>query len=281
MILFRRIPRHGIVLSALLVLAAGSAHAASYNLSGMLTNAGFESGLTNWNYTGAGVNPNTYLTNAEWAAQSWSSSSPFYTDAALAGYYPGRPWGHDPNITHIDQTGFPDVTTVISAPSGAHFVGSRQDGYEGHYRRHSSEPAQPAGGFYDTNFQLTSINIPGTFLSGDTFTLTVWAVRGRTKQDWAQNNASSAGSASSLSARLAGGTFVTPSFNFTNWGNDGVWASQTFTWTLQSNTSNIRIVLTGQNSNHHRFVAADIEWEDTLPTEQKTWGGIKALYGGK
>jgi len=268
--------------ACVIALAAFPAYAANYNLATMVTNSGFETGLTGWSYTGAGVNPTTYLTASEWSTQTWSSSSPFYSDALLATYYPGRPWGHDPNITHIDQTGVPgDATVVIAAPNGAHFVGTRQDGYEGHYRRHPSEPAQPAGGVYDTNFQLRSDATPGTFLAGDTFTLKVWAVRGRTGQDWAQQNASSAGSASEVSVRLTGGTFVTPSFDFTNWAADGVWASQTFVWTLSANTSSIRVQVTGQNHNHHRFVAADLEWEPSLPTRQSTWGQVKALYSGK
>jgi hypothetical protein len=274
-----RIFKSCLLLSAVLALAAAPADATNYNLSTMLANPGFESGMTNWNYTGAGVNPNTYLTNSEWSSQFWSASSPFYTDAALATYYPGRPWAVDPNITHIDQTGVPgDATTVIGAALGLHFIGSRQDGYEGHYRRHSSEPPQPAGGFYDTNFQVTSDAISGSFLAGDTFTLKVYGVRGRLNQDWGQANANTPGSASTLSARLTGGTFVTPSFNFTSWTTDGIWASQTFTWQLQSNASSIRVVVTGQNGNHDRFVAVDLEWEPSLPTEQKTWGAIKALY---
>lgn len=278
------LPRPAAALAACCIIALGAlpARAANYNLATMVTNSGFETGLTGWSYSGAGVNPTTYLTASEWSTQTWSSSSPFYSDALLATYYPGTPWGRDPNITHIDQTGVPgDATVVITAPNGTHFVGTRQDGYEGHYRRHPSEPAQPAGGVYDTNFQLTSAQVSRTFLAGDTFTLTVWAVRGRTGQDWAQQNASSAGSASEVSVRLTGGTFVTPLFSFTNWAADGVWASQTFNWTLSSNTSNVRVVLTGQNHNHHRFVSADLDWQPTVPTQQSTWGQVKALYSGK
>jgi hypothetical protein len=227
------------------------------------------------------VNPNTYLTGAEWSPQSWSASSPFYTDAALAAYYPGKPWGVDPDITHIDQSGFPgDPTTVITGAEGAHFVGSRQDGYEGHYRRDPSEPAQPSGGYYDTNFQLTSEVISGSFHAGDTFTFKVWGVRGRVGQDWGQQNASSAGSASKLSARLTGGTFQTASFDFTNWAADGNWAYQIFTWQLTANTSSVRVVVTGQNHNHSRFVAVDCHWEPTVSTERSTWGAVKALYAG-
>ena len=271
----------GLVYGGLFLATAGipSAFATSYNLSGMLSNPGFESGLTGWTYTGAGVNANTYLTDPEWAAQSWSSSSPFYTDANLALYYPGRPWGLDPDITHVDQTGVSgDPTTVISAPVGSHFVGSRQDGYEGHYRRLGSEPPQPPGGFYDTNFQVTSSNLPATFLAGDSFTLTVWAVRGRLWQDWGQENASSSGSASTITVRLTGGTFVTPAYDFTNWAADGVWAQQTFTWTLSANTPGIRVVITGQDKNHDRFVAVDCNHEPVLGTESRTLGSIKALY---
>lgn len=271
-----------LVAVCLVTLGVLPTHAAVYNLATMVGNSGFETGLTGWSYTGDTVNATTYLTASEWSTQTWSTSSPFYSDAALAGYYPGTPWGRDPNITHIDQTGVAgDATTVITAPLGLHFVGSRQDGYEGHYRRDVSEPAQPAGGDYDTNFQLTSAAVSRSFLAGDTFTLTVYAVRGRTGQDWAQQNASTTGSASELSVRLSGGTFVTPLFNFTNWAADGVWASQTFTWQLSANTSSIRLLVTGQNHNHHRFVAADLDWQPTVPTRPSTWGGVKALYSNQ
>jgi hypothetical protein len=277
-----RTPCKALFALCLIAFAAFPAHATNHPIESLLGNAGFESGLTGWSYTGAGVNPNTYLTNAEWSAQSWASSSPFYTDAALAGYYPGKPWGLNPNITHIDQsTVAGDPTVVIGAPSGSNFVGSRQDGYEGHYRRDPSEPAQPAGGFYDTNFQLTSVVITGSFLAGDTFSLTVWGVRGRLRQDWGVPNANTPGSASTLSVRLTGGTFVTPAVNFANWSADGNWASEQFTWQLTANTSSIRVVLTCQNSNHDRFVATDFNSQPPLGTSKTTWGAIKALYSGK
>ena len=262
----------------LAVLGGQSAQAAQYDLLGLFPNANFESGLTGWNYTGAGVNANTYLTSAEWSGQTWSASSPFYTDAQLAAYYPGKPWGLDPNITHIDQTGVTgDPTTTITAAVGAHFVGSRQDGYDGHYRRDVSEPAQPDGGYFDTSFQLTSIPISGSFQAGDIFTLTVWGMRGRLRQDWGTPNASTPGSASKLTARLTGGTFQTAIFEFTNWAADGNWAMQVFSWQLQSSTSSIRIVITGQNQNHDRFVAVDLGMA-TVGTQPATWGTIKGLY---
>jgi len=271
------------LLSAVLMLCFSilyglPAQAAQYDLANLFANAGFESGLSGWSYTGAGVNPNTYLTNAEWSGQTWSASSPFYSDAQLATYYPGKPWGLDPNIIHIDQTGVPgDPTKTITASVGAHFIGSRQDGYDGHYRRDAGEPAQPDGGYFDTNFQLTSNPITGSFQSGDILTLTMWGVRGRLRQDWGTPNASTAGSASKLTARLTGGTFQTASFEFTNWAADGIWGMQTFTWQLQSNASSIRIVITGQNQNHDRFVAVDLGVAP-VSTEPMTWGAIKHLY---
>jgi hypothetical protein len=267
-----------IVLGFCLVLLGGRpAQATQYDLTGLFANASFESGLGCWSYTGAGINV-TYLTNAEWNAQTWSTSSPFYTDAQLAIYYPGKPWGLDPNITHIDQTGVPDdPTTTITAAAGMHFIGSRQDGYDGHYRRDASEPVQPDGGYYDTNFQLTSDPINGSFQSGDTFILTVWGVRGRLRQDWATPNASTPGSASKLTARLTGGTFQTASFDFTNWAADGRWAMQVFTWQLQASTSSISIVITGQNQNHDRFVAVDLGLPP-VSVQPSTWGLIKELF---
>ena len=147
--------RPAAALATVCLLAFGvlPAHATNYNLATIVNNSGFETGLTGWSYTGHTVNATNYLTLSEWSLQTWSASSPFYSDAALAGYYPGTPWGRDPNITHIDQSTIAgDPTTVITAPVGSHFIGSRQDGYEGHYRRDVSEPAQPAGGDYDTNF---------------------------------------------------------------------------------------------------------------------------------
>ena len=274
---FRRLA--AVVPAAVVLASAAPAFAANYDLCAIHPNTGFESGgLTGWTYTNPQVNVNTYLTLAEWTAQTWSGSSPFYTDAQLAAFYPGRPWGLNPNITHIDQTGFAgDPTTTLIAPVGANFVGSRQDGYDGHYRRDPSEPAQPAGGFYDTNWQITSGSIAGPFVSGDTFTLRVWGNRGRLKTDWAQNNASSAGSASSLNVRLVGGTYVAPVVDFTAWGPDGQWAMQVFTWTLTSSAASIRIRVTGQNSNHHRYVAYDA-CDPSTPAAPTTWGYIKSQY---
>jgi len=260
-----------------LIWTSTPALATGYNLDALSPNASFESGLANWNYTGAGVHSDTYLTNAEWSAGTWSSSSPFYTDANLALYYPGKPWGLNPNITHIAQTGFPGPTVTIAAPVGTKFVGSRQDGYEGHYRRDQNEPPQPAGGFYDTNWQLTSSSIAGPFVSGDTFTLIVWGVRGRLNQNWSQENASSAGSASTLTVRLLGGSYLAPTMTFTNWAADGQWAQQTFVWQLTSNTPSIQIQVTAQNKNHDRFVAYDAGMAPT-PVESSTWGRIKASY---
>ena len=267
-----------VVLAPIVLAWAAPASAANYDLCAY-PNAGFDAGgLTGWTYTNPQVNVNTYLTLAEWTAQTWSGSSPFYTDAQLATFYPGRPWGLNPNITHIDQTGFAgDPTTTLVAPSGSNFVGSRQDGYEGHYRRDPSEPAQPAGGFYDTNWQITSGTITGPFNSGDTFTLRVWGNRGRLGEDWAQNNASTPGSASSLNVRLVGGTYAVPAFDFTAWGPDGQWASQVFTWTLTSSAASVRIRVTGQNSNHHRYVAYDA-CDSATPTARTTWGHIKSFY---
>src|SRR5262245_11624038 len=103
------------------LVCAVPAHATNYDLCTTYLNSGFDSGgLTGWTYTNPQVNVNTYLTLAEWTNQTWTSSSPFYTDANLALYYPGRPWGLNPNITHVDQTGFAgDPTTTLVAPVGS------------------------------------------------------------------------------------------------------------------------------------------------------------------
>lgn len=233
-----------------------------YNLDLLLTNAGFESGLAAWSYSGAGVNPDTYLTNHEWSAQTWSNSSPFYSDAQLSSYYPGQPWGPNPDITHIDQsTVAGDPTTWIVAPVGLGFVGSRQDGYAGHYLTGGGPDTPPS--FYDTNLQLRQ-DVAGSFAAGDVFTLTVWGVRGRLNGDWSTENANTSGSASRLRAALSRQTGAN-SFaaadvqEFTNWSSDGQWAVQTFRWTLTSPTTyGVRLQLTGSNHNHDRFYAFDI-----------------------
>jgi hypothetical protein len=72
---------------------------------------------------------------------------------------------------------------------------------------------------------------------------------------------------------------VTPSFSFTNWAADGVGVTDVRVDCRP--TSNVRVVVTGQNHNHHRFVAADLDWQPSLPTRQSTWGQVKALYLGK
>ena len=138
---FLRVAQLGTV-ALMLTFSDPFAEARNYDLESIAPNAGFESGLSGWAYTGAGINANTYLTLAEWSMQTGVSSSPFYSDANLAIYYPGRPWGLNPAIRHIDQSGIAnDPTATIGAPAGFNFVGVRQDGYEGHYRRLPTEPA--------------------------------------------------------------------------------------------------------------------------------------------
>ena len=235
----------------------GVASASSYSLSTLIPNVGFEAGLTGWAYTGQSVNPNTYLTNAEWAAQSWAGSSPFYTDAQLAASYPGQPWGLTPDIAHVQQTGGPlDPAGVIGAAVGSNFVGSRQDGYAGHY---------PTGGgptaSYDTNFQIR-IDLNTAFLDGDTFSLTTWGNRGRLNEDWGTINANTTGNASTLTFRLVGGAYSS-TCTFTNWDVDGAWASQDCSWTLDSDVSSLSLFVTGQNKGHDRYVAVDMG--DSIP----------------
>jgi len=254
--------------TALASLFAVSAQAASYNLNlVLLANVGFESGLTGWSYSGQSVNANTYLTATEWGNQTWASSSPFpgYTDAFLAATYPGKPWGLNPNITHIDQTSVSgDPTTVVSAALGSSFVGSRQDGYEGHCLNGGSVcGAQTA--FYDTNFQIYQA-ITGTFSVGDTFSLTIWGNRGRLNQDWSQANGNTTGNESRITAAVCSQTnlnnpcLASTVKAFSNWGSDGQWTSQTLTWTLGSvaASQDIRVQLTGINQNHDRYVALDL-----------------------
>ena len=97
-------------------------------------------------------------------------------------------------------------------------------------------------------------------------------------EDWSQNNASSPGSASSLRVQLVGGTYTPAAAqDFTAWSADGQWGSQVLTWTLTSNVASIRIRVTGQNSNHHRYVAYDACGAPT-PTHSSTWGQIKVIY---
>ena len=238
------------------VLVPARASAAAFDLANLIPNIGFESGLAGWTYSGACVNANTYLTNAEWTAQSWSSSSPYagYTDAQLAIYYPGQPWGLTPDITHVQQTGGPlDPGGVINAAVGTNFVGSRQDGYAGHYL--TGGAPEPPTAFYDTNFQLR-IDLAQSFSIGDTFSLTVWGNRGRLRDDYGAINGSS-----ELTFRLigeAGASDFNVLCTFTAWGVDGAWASQPCNWVLDRNVTSLRLQVTGQNHNHDRYVAVDM-----------------------
>jgi hypothetical protein len=270
-----------------LALSAGSAQAATYNLNLLLANPGFESGLTSWSYSGQSVNANTYLTGpaagTEWANQTWTSSSPFagYTDAFLAATYPGKPWGSNPNITHIDQTGpAGDPTTVIAAAVGSGFVGSRQDGYQGHCLTGGSAcGAQTA--FYDTNFQIYQA-IVGTFNVGDVFNLTIWGDRGKLRQDWGSANGSSdilaaVCSQSNLNNPCSSGTVQ----SFTSWAANGQWASQTLSWTLGSvaASQDIRVQITGRNSDHDTFVAVDLGSPVPVPAAVWLFGSALGLLG--
>jgi hypothetical protein len=261
-------------------LVTASAQAASYNLNLILANPGFESGLTSWSYSGHIVNANTYLTTSEWAAQNWSSSSPFYSDAQLATLYPGKPWGANPAITHIDQ-GAPggDPTTVIAAAIGSGFVGSRQNGYQGHCISAGSA-CGPASAFYDTNFQIYQ-TITGSFAVGDIFSLTIWGNRGRL------TSGSSAGSSELRAAVCSQSNLNNPCSSslvqsFTNWSTDGQWTSQTLNFTLTSvaASQDIRVQLTGINSNHDRYVAVDLGAQ-AVPVPAAVWlfSGALAAVG--
>ena len=271
-------------------LSAGSAQAATYNLNvALLSNASFESGLTGWGYSGQAVNTNTYLTNLEWANQTWTSSSPFagYTDAFLAANYPGKPWGLNPNVTHIDQSTIAgDPTTVIGAAIGSNFVGSRQDGYEGHCLVGGSvAPCNTPTAFYDTNFQIYQA-IAGSFAIGDQFSLTIWGNRGRLNADWSQENANTTGNASRITAAVCSqSTLSNPCASaavqtFTNWGSDGQWTSQTLTWTLTAaNAAGLRVQLTGINANHDRYVALDLGSPVPVPAAVWMFGSALGVLG--
>lgn len=261
----------------LIGLSAGSAQAASYNLNLLLTNSGFESGgLTGWSYSGQAVSTTTYLTGpgagTEWTNEAFTSSSPYYTDAQLAINYPGRPWGLDPNITHIDQTGpVGDPTTVIAAANGSSFVGSRQDGYAGHCTVGGNPPPCNTGtAFYDTNFQIYQA-IVGTFNVGDTFSLTVYANRGKLRQDWGSANTSSdiraaVCSQSNLNNPCSSGTVQ----SFVGWAANGQWSSYQFQWTLgaAAASNDIRVQLTGINSDHDTFAVLDLH---PVPVPGAVW----------
>ena len=256
----------------------------TYDLSTLLSNPGFESGLIGWNYDPA--NTDNYLTATEWDTGTWNNSSPFYTDAELATYYPGNPWGLNPSITHVQQsTGTSGPTTPIDAAVGSSFVGSRQDGYAGHCQTGGSA-CGPQEADYDTNFRLNSDsfnNMGSGFSAGDVLTLTVWAVRGRLNADWEEDNNSS-----ELRAFLLGGNIVaggqptgvsnTARRDFT-FGTDGIWASETFTWTLADSATDLTLRLTGLNSNHDRYVAVDL---GPVPVPAAVWlfgSGLLSLVG--
>jgi hypothetical protein len=268
--------------ASLLGLLAGPVQAASYNLNFLLSDPSFEGGGAGWLSSGHLVNANTYLTNTEATTQNWASSSPFpgYTNAFLAATYPGRPWGINPNITHINQsTVTGDVTAVIAAPAGSNFIGSRQDGYQGHCLNGGSACGSQTA-YYDTNFQAYQI-IVGTFNVGDTFTLTMWGNRGRLRQDW-----SSANTSSSLSAAVCSQSNLNNPCSsslvqaYTGWLANGQWNAQTFTFTLGSvaSSKDIRVQITGQNSGHDTFVAADIA---AVPVPGAVWllGSAVGLLG--
>jgi hypothetical protein len=157
---------------------------------------------------------------------------------------------------------------ALVAPVGNNFVGAINDTLNG-----------------DQKGKLAHIVLPGTFNVGDTFTVTVWANRGRlgsnsnTNSDFATVGASSQ---PTLDVRLLGFNSATAptvtsadnwnatirlnSLNsFTNWPTTGAgvgqWSFQTFTFTNTFATgplTYIALTVAGQNNNHDQYVAWDI-----------------------
>jgi hypothetical protein len=114
----------------------------------------------------------------------------------------------------------------------------------------------------------------GTFLSTDTYAVTVWANRGRLGDGNTNSVFSSAppvlnlrflswtaGSVPTVNAgtdNWSRSPTNTVNAAFTNWGDPGDWTSQSFLFTIPANRAYLSLTISGQNNSHDSYVAWDV-----------------------
>jgi len=179
----------------------------------------------------------------------------------------------DPTINPADPGNNP---AILLAAVGAHFTGVRQIG----------DTATDLK--YKLAHDATAIAVPG----GTTIQVKVWANRGRLEPfDTPASTADalirifgwSAGAVPTVNTSDNWSRTVTwnpASQAFTAWAADGVWASQTFTFTTPAATAlaYLSISVAGRNNNHDQYIALDLCDDAATPATPRTWGSIKQLY---
>jgi hypothetical protein len=214
--------------------SAATAGAATINLGLVLGNGGYELGtLSQWSVTKPGA--------------SYQSA--------------GANFGLDRVIAPLNPL-FSNGTTLpaLTAPDGNEFIGVLNPTANGDFKG-----------------KLAHAAVAGSFLAGDIFEVTVWANRGKLGTN-GNTNALFPGSSPIVNVQFIGWGAVSggaPNVNinddwnkteavdlsstFTNWGTNGQWTSQTFSFTTAVNLSYISLAISGQNNNHDQYVAWDID----------------------
>jgi hypothetical protein len=228
-----RVPWLGPVLTAslvgALVFAAAPAAAVTIDLGSLLGNSGYEDGTTS----------------------QWTETKP------NASYIDPVPV--DPVIQPLDPCcNDGTLLPTLTAPAGDHFVGVL-----------NTLDNDPKG-------KLAHDALDQTFLSGTTFQVLVWANRGKLLSD-TNTNPNFPGSTPQVSVQLRGwgagslptvnpandnwsrSSVVNETLTFTDWGSNGAWASQLFTFTTTTvQLEYIALSINGQTNNHDQYVAWDI-----------------------
>ena len=179
----------------------------------------------------------------------------------------------DPSINPADPANNP--ATLLPAV-GAHFTGVRQIG------------DTPTDLKYKLAHDATAIAVP----PGTTIQVKVWANRGRLEPfdtpastadalirvfGWNAGTVPTVNTADNWSRTV---TWNPASQAFTAWAADGVWASQTFSFTTPTTTTlaYLSISIAGRNNNHDQYIALDLCEDAATSAAPRTWGSIKQLY---
>jgi hypothetical protein len=219
-----------------------TAEAAVINLNLVLSNSGYESGLTNWTATFPG-----------------STYQPL-----------GANFGVNPTIQPLNPL-FSNGTLLaaLTAPVGSNFIGVLNPTDEGDLKGKLAHSV------------VSAMSVLGTpsFAVGDTFEVTVWANRGRLATNgnttsifpsttgdpelnvqlrrWPTTQVATPVLTANPESWTGSDTVLNQFFDFSLLA-PGQWGSQKFTFVLTAASSFITLSIAGQNNNHDQYVAWDL-----------------------